>query len=149
VSSSPVDQVEVPPVERQLAFDMAKRALPLAPLLVLACGLGWGADGAWSALAAVVIVVVNLVVAALAMSWAARRSLTTMMAVALGGFVVRMAVIAGVVAIIRDWSWVNLTALAVSILVTQLGLLLWELKYVSASLAYPGLKPTTKEARSS
>jgi hypothetical protein len=142
--------VEVPPVERQLAFDMAKRALPLAPLLVLACGLAWGADGAWSALAAVVIVVVNLVVAAVAMSWAARRSLATMMAVALGGFVVRMAIIAGIVAVIRDWSWVNLTALAVSILVTQLGLLLWELKYVSASLAYPGLKPAAaKEAHRS
>jgi hypothetical protein len=148
-SPANTDQVEVPPVERQLAFDMAKRALPVAPLLILACGLAWGADGAWSALAAVVIVVVNLVVAAVAMSWAARRSLATMMAVALGGFVVRMAIIAGIVAVIRDWSWVNLTALAVSILVTQLGLLLWELKYVSASLAYPGLKPAPKEARSS
>jgi ATP synthase I subunit len=150
VTSPAAVTADVPPVERQLAFDMAKRALPVAPLLVLACGLAWGADGAWSALAAVVIVVVNLLVAALAMSWAARRSLATMTAVALGGFAVRMAVIAGIVAVIRDWSWVNLPALAVSILVTQLGLLLWELKYVSASLAYPGLKPAApKEARSS
>ena len=32
-------------------------------------------------------------------------------------------------------------------LVTHLGLLFWELRYVSASLAFPGLKPTTdKEA---
>ena len=40
-----------------------------------------------------------------------------------------------------------MTALAILILVTHLGLLFWELRYVSASLAFPGLKPTTdKEA---
>ena len=31
-----------------------------------------------------------------------------------------------------------------SIIVTHLGLLLWETKYVSASLAFPGLKPSKK-----
>lgn len=139
-----------PPVERQLALDMARRAIPLAPVLVLVCGLIWGSDGAWSALAAVAIVVVNLIVAAVAMTWAARQSLTMIMAVALGGFVVRMAVIAVIVALIRSQPWVDLTALAVCILVTQLGLLFWELRHVSASLAYPGLRPAApKEARRS
>jgi hypothetical protein len=73
-----------------------------------------------------------------------------LMAVALGGFVVRMAVIAVLIVLIKDQPWVNLTALAVSILVTQLGLLFWELRHVSASLAFPGLKPANpKEARPS
>ena len=41
----------------------------------------------------------------------------------------------------------NMTALGICVLVTHLGLLFWELRYVSASLAFPGLKPTTdKEA---
>jgi len=31
--------------------------------------------------------------------------------------------------------------LALTIGVTHLGLLIWETRYVSASLAYPGLKP--------
>jgi hypothetical protein len=137
-------------VETQLAVDMAKRALPVAPLLVLVSALIWGTDGAWSSLAAVAIVVVNLLTAAAAMTWAARRSMATLMAVALGGFVVRMAVIVLIVALIRDQSWVNLVALAVNILVTQLGLLVLELRYVSASLAFPGLKPAApKEAASS
>ena len=136
-----------PPVERQLALDMAKRALPLAPVLVAISALIWGADGAWSSLVAVAIVLVNLLGAALAMTWAARRSLGTLMAVALGGFVVRMAVVVAIVAVIRDESWVDLVALAVNILVTQLGLLVLELRYVSASLAFPGLKPSAvKEA---
>jgi len=31
-----------------------------------------------------------------------------------------------------------------TLIVTHLGLLFWELRYVSGSLAYPGLKPTKK-----
>jgi hypothetical protein len=140
-------ETQTPPVERQLALDMAKRALPLTPILVAVSALVWGTAGAWSSLVAVAIVVVNLLVAAVAMAWAARRSLGTLMAVALGGFVVRMAVIVGIVALIRHQPWVDLVALALNILVTQLGLLVLELRYVSASLAFPGLKPAApKEA---
>ena len=50
---------------------MAKRAIPLAPVLIAGSALIWGTDGAWSSLVAVAIVVVNLIVAALAMTWAA------------------------------------------------------------------------------
>jgi hypothetical protein len=40
-----------------------------------------------------------------------------------------------------------MVALGVCVLVTHLGLLFWELRYVSMSLAFPGLRPTTdKEA---
>ena len=35
-----------------------------------------------------------------------------------------------------------LKALGVTLIVTHLGLLIWETRHVSASLAYPGLKPT-------
>jgi hypothetical protein len=40
-----------------------------------------------------------------------------------------------------------MTALGITVIVTHLGLLFWELRYVSASLAFPGLKPASnKEA---
>ena len=72
------------------------------------------------------------------------------MATAFGGFAVRMGLVVLVVALVRDEPWIDLTALAVGVLVTHLGLLFWELRYVSASLAYPGLKPgIAKEARTS
>ena len=81
------------------------------------------------------------------LSWAAKISLTAIMAVALGGFALRMGLVVAVLFGVRDAGWVNMTALAILILVTHLGLLFWELRYVSASLAFPGLKPTTdKEA---
>jgi hypothetical protein len=137
---------EAPAVERELAFDMARRGLWAAPAIVALAALVWGGDGAWSALVAVAVVLVNLALAAISLSWAARRSLTLLMAVALGGFLVRMALVTVVMLAVRDQPWIDLVALGVTVVVTHLGLLFWELRYVSASLAYPALKPVHKEA---
>lgn len=134
-----------PPVEKILAFDIAKRALPLAPVVVLIAGLIRGSAGAWSALVAVAVVVVNLLLAAFALNWAAKISLNAIMAVALGGFLARMGLVTLVVLAVRHQSWIDLPTLAVAILGTHLALLAWESRYVSATLAYPALKP--KEAR--
>ena len=130
-----------PPVERELAFHMAKRAVPIAPVIILVAGLLRGADGAWSALLAIVIVVVNLLVAAAMLTWAARISASMLMAVALGGFLLRMLVITGVVWAVQDEPWIDLKTLAVTILVTQLGLLAWECHYVATSLTFPTTQP--------
>lgn len=137
---------EAPAVERELAFDMARRGLWVAPAIVALAALVWGGDGAWSALVAVAVVLVNLALAAISLSWAARRSLTLLMAVAMGGFLVRMALVTVVMLAVRDQPWIDLVALGVTVVVTHLGLLFWELRYVSASLAFPALKPGDKEA---
>ena len=137
---------EASAVERELGFDMARRGLWLAPAIVALAALVWGGDGAWSALVAVAVVLVNLALAAISLSWAARRSLTLLMAVALGGFLVRMGLVTVVMLAVRDQPWIDLVALGVTVVVTHLGLLFWELRYVSASLAYPALKPGHKEA---
>ena len=138
---------EAPEVERELAFDMLKRGVWFAPVVLLLATMIWGVEGAASAALAIALVSVNLVLAALALSWAAKVSLTAIMAVSLGGFAVRMGLVTAVLFAVRDASWVNMTALGICVLVTHLGLLFWELRYVSASLAFPGLKPTTdKEA---
>ena len=134
-------------VERELAFDMLKRGVWFAPVVLLLASVVWGAEGATSGLVAIGLVAVNLVLAALGLSWAAKRSLNMIMAMSLGGFAVRMGLVCAVLFAVRDASWVNLTALGVTVLVTHLGLLFWELRYVSASLAFPGLKPAAdKEA---
>ena len=140
----------VPAVERELANDMVRRGLWVAPAIVLAAAIVWGGDGAWSAALAVAVVLVNLAVSAIALSWAARISGTALMATAMFGFAVRMGVVTLVVYLVRDEPWIDLVAFGVTILVTHLGLLFWELRYVSASLAFPGLKPgVAKEARPS
>ena len=131
-----------PPVERQIVFDIAKRGVLVAPAIVAVAAVARGGAGAVSAALAVVIVLANLGLSGAALSWAARTSLNLLMVVSLGGFLVRMGVLVGIVAAVRHESWVDLPTLAVTLFVTQVGLLLWETKYVSASLAYPGLKPT-------
>jgi hypothetical protein len=136
-----------PEVERELAFDMLKRGVWFMPAILLLASLIWGARGASSAAVAIALVVVNLVLAALALSWAAKVSLTAIMAVSLGGFAVRMGLVCAVLFAVRNATWIDMTALGITVIVTHLGLLFWELRYVSASLAFPGLKPTAdKEA---
>jgi hypothetical protein len=142
---APVPSVSGDP-ERELAFDMLKRGAWFAPLVVIGAAAIWGAAGAASAGVAIALVVVNLLLAALALSWAARRSLNLLMAVALGGFAVRMGLVTVVLLLVKDEPWIDLVALGVTVLVTHLGLLFWELRYVSASLAFPALKPPSKEA---
>ena len=138
---------EAPEVERELAFDMLKRGVWFAPLVVIVATMIWGVEGAASAVLAIALVSVNLVLAALGLSWAAKRSLNHLMVMSLAGFAVRMGLVTAVLFAVRDAAWVNMVALGVCVIVTHLGLLFWELRYVSASLAFPGLKPTTdKEA---
>jgi hypothetical protein len=131
-----------PAVEAELAVDMARRVLPVVPVIVLVAGLAWGVDGGLSAAFAVVLVLANLALSAALLGWAARRSLALLMGAALGGFVFRLLLLAGVVWAVKDQSWVEMVPLGLTLVVTHLGLLVWETRHVSASLAYPGLKPT-------
>lgn len=128
-------------VERTVATDMIRRALPALPVLVLVAGLIWGLDGALSAAFAIGLVLLNFLVAASIMARAAGRSLSMLMVAALGGFVVRLALITIAVLAVKDQSWVELVPLGLTLVVTHLGLLIWETRHVSMSLAFPAVKP--------
>lgn len=134
------DAAVVPSVETELAGDMVKHAIPIAPAIILVAGLTAGANGAWTAALAIVVVAANFLLAAVSLSWAARTSPVALMAVALGGFLVRMGLLTAVILAVRHASWINLSVLAITILATQLGLLFWEMRYVGGSLAFPGVK---------
>ena len=121
---------------------MARRMVPVLPVLVVVAGLIWGADGAISAALAVVLVLGNLALSAALLGWAARISLALLMAAALGGFILRLVLLTAVVYAVKDQGWVDIVALGITLAVTHVGLLIWETRHVSASLAYPGLKPT-------
>lgn len=133
--------VPVPAVEQQVAFDMVRRALPVAPLLMGACALGWGLDGALSSGFAIALVLANLALSAVLLATAAKLGLAVLMAAALGGYVVRLALVTAAVLLVKDLAWVAMVPLGLTIIVTHLGLLFWETRHVSLSLAYPGLKP--------
>jgi hypothetical protein len=134
-------RLEGPSPERDIALDLARRAVPVAPVLIALCAAVWGWDGAVSCAYAVVLVVVNFVLSAALLAWTARISLTLMMGAALGGYLIRLALVFLAVYLVKDASWVELVPLGLTIIVTHLGLLFWETRYVSASLAFPSLRP--------
>jgi hypothetical protein len=139
--TNPADDYVYTPPELDIWRDLVRKGLPAAPVFAVVCGLIWGVNGALSALYGVAIVLVNFGLAALFMAWAAKVSPTVLMAACFGGFFVRMGVVLVAVLAVKGASWVALPALLVTILVTHIGLLIWETRAVSASLAYPGLKP--------
>jgi hypothetical protein len=138
-----VTRVEGPAPERDIARDLVKKGVIVAPVLVAVCWAIWGASGGASALYAIAIVCVNFLLSAAIISITARVSLGMMMAAVLFGYLARLAMIAVAIIAVRDASWVSIVPLGLTIIVTHLGLLFWELRYVSISLAFPGLKPTS------
>jgi hypothetical protein len=133
-----------PAPEVSVSNDMVKRGLLVAPLLIAVCGLIWGANGAASSAYAIAIVLVNFALAAAIVAVTAKISLRLMMASIMFGYLVRLGLIFLAVYLVKDAGWISLPALGATIIFTHLGLLVWELKYVAISLAYPGLKPTAK-----
>lgn len=137
-----------PAPEPVLVRDMAKRGLAFAPAAIAVCALIWGHDGALSAGYAVALVLANFVVAAWMLSTAARISYGLLMGAALFGFLLRLGLVSAAVLLVKDAAWVEPVALGLTLVVAHLGLLFWELRYVSISLAHPGLRPTPKETSS-
>ncbi len=138
-----------PAPEVAVSTDMMKRGLVVAPLLIAICGLIWGLNGASSSAYAIGIVLVNFALAAGIVAVTAKISLRLMMGSVLFGYLVRLALIFLAVYLVKDAGWISLPALGATIIFTHLGLLVWELKYVAMSLAYPGLKPKPSDLSNS
>jgi hypothetical protein len=142
---SPVaTRAEGPAVEMDIAGDLVRHALPLAPVLIGASAVVWGWAGALSCGYAIALVVANFLLAAALMSWSARISLGFMMGTVLVGYAVRLALIFVAVWAVKDLWWFEAWPLGLTLIVTHLGLLFWETRHVSASLAFPGLKPPAR-----
>jgi len=130
--------------EIQVSFDILRRGAYASPVIVAVCAVFAGLDGVFSALYGMALVLVNFFCAAGLVAVTARISLGLMMGAVLFGYIARLGLIFLAVILVRDASWISLTALGLTIIVTHLGLLVWEMRYVAASLTYPGLKPRRK-----
>ena len=130
-----------PPVERRIAVDLARHGLLVAPAVILVAGALRGVDGAASAALGLAVLVLNFFAAAVSLEWGARRGGNVLFAVALGGFLFRMVSIL-IVFLVADalFGWADVVVLGLTLFITHLGLLFWELRSVSFSLAAPGLR---------
>jgi hypothetical protein len=130
-----------PAPEAALARDIVKRGLIASPILLGLSAAFWGLNGAYSCAYALAIVFGNFGLAAALVAYAARISYALMMASMMFGYLLRMGLVAVAVFAVRNLEWVEFIPLGLTIIVAHLGLLFWEMRYVSLSLAYPGLKP--------
>jgi hypothetical protein len=130
-----------PAVEAQIVKDMLRRTWPILPAVVLLVAVLAGANGAISVGYAMALVVVNFVLAAIMLTYAGRISIAALGAAALFGYLLRLGLLTVAVLAVRNASWFRPIPLGITIIVTHLALLIWEMRYISASLAFPGLKP--------
>ena len=136
VSSSSHDAIEV-----KISLDLVKRAAYVTPVAVVVAAMIWDGPGAASALFAIGLVIVNFLLSAVLVSGAARISVGLVMAATLFGYLIRLGLILVAFLLVRDLGWISRPALGSTIIVSHLGLLVWELKYVAISLAHAGIKP--------
>lgn len=129
--------------EQQIARDLAVRTVLVAPLMLALGAVFWGWHGFWSSGYGLVIVGINFLLGAAAITWSAKISPAVMFGAVMFGFVARLGIITAAVLPIRNSEWFEVAPFAISLLVTHLGLLAWETRHVAASLAFPGLKPGT------
>jgi hypothetical protein len=131
----------IPPVERHIALDLARRGLLIAPLVILLAGVLRGFDGAAGAAVGLGIVLANFLIAAYAIGRVAGTTPKLVGAVALGSYVVRLGTILVALLLLRNVDALDFVALGITLVAAHLLLLAWEAPHVSMSLAAPGLKP--------
>jgi len=133
--------VDGPPPAWAVALDMAKRSIWLLPVLVIVSAAFWGMDGVLSSLYALAIVVCNFLLAAWLLAVGGRIGPAAMGGFAMFGFLLRLGLIFVAVLLVKDAAWVELVPLGITLVVTHLVLLFWEMRHISSALAFPGLKP--------
>lgn len=134
-------RVEGPSPAMAVAVDLAKRSLWILPIAVLVSAAGWGMNGVASTLYAIAIVVVNFLLAGWMLKVSGRISAAAMGAAAMFGFLLRLGLIFLAVLLVKDAGWLELVPFGVTLVATHLVLLFWEMRHISSSLAFPGLKP--------
>jgi len=123
----------------QVVLDMLKRGAIVAPVMI---GLGWLIWGSATSVAfGLALIFVNFFLSAWIIQVTARISFAALAGGAMFGFLIRLGIVTVAVLLVRNADWIDLVALGVTIIITHHGLLFWELRYISGSLAYPGLKP--------
>ncbi len=137
---------EAPPpsiekIEREIAVDLAKKAAIVTPLVVLGLGIWRGPDAALGAFLALALIVVNFLASAAILGWTAKHAPHALAGVAMLSFLGRLVIITIIGAGIKQLDIVDFPVFAITLVVSYLALLFWEMRSISLTLAHPGLKP--------
>ena len=126
--------------------ELIRRVAPFGPpAIVVALLLGALVDGwntGWSAAIGVAVVLGNFIASGLPIAWAARISPTVMAAVVAAGFVVRLALIAAIIALLNQVAWFSTVAFVATVMPATIVLLVFELKVMSSRVLQANLWAT-------
>jgi ATP synthase protein I len=118
--------------------ELVRRLLPFSvPVFAIAVVSGWvlgDAGAAWSAGIGVAAVAANFAGYGYSVAWAARISPTLLMAVALGGFVVRLAILTVALVLLDRLAWFSPVAFVAAFAPTTIALLVVELKLLAGRM---------------
>ena len=118
--------------------ELVRRLLPYSvPVLAIAAFVGWllgGVGAGTSAGVAVAFVAVNVVANAVSMAWAARTSPVLLMAVGIGGFVVRLATFTVALFLLDRLAWFSPMAFTSVFVPTTIALLVLEMRLLSGRM---------------
>ena len=119
----------------------------MAALLVMAAGVVVGSDGTgFSAGLGIAVVLVNFVASGLSLAWAAERSLSTVPAVALGGFAARLITVVAVMALLDPVPWFSPAAFGLTAIPAFFAILVVESVLVFKGLGSPLLPSNASES---
>ena len=118
--------------------ELVRRLLPFAvPAIAIAAGVGavlGGSGAAWSAAIAIAIVALNFVAHAGSIGWAARISPMILMAVGLGGYVVRLAAFTVALLLLERLAWFSALAFVAAFAPATIALLAVEMRLLTGRM---------------
>ena len=128
--------------ERDIARDLVKHGLIIAPFAIGVGAFARGWAGATGVAVALGVVLFNYLIAGTAQSWAAGKDSPGLLGgTVLVSLIVRFVVVIVALSLLRDRSFLDYSTFGIALVASHLGLLAWEAKSVHLSLAFPGLKP--------
>jgi hypothetical protein len=131
-------------------LELVRKAAPVtAPAFVVALTIGSAAGGwgtGWSAAIGVAVVSLNFVASGLSMARAARISLMALAAVGMAGWVLRLALIVGLMFFLNGFHWFSPLAFGLAVVPATLLLLAYEMKLLARGHGHElVLLPAAKE----
>lgn len=138
-------QPSIDQIESRIAHDLARHALIVAPIAIVAVGVWRGVPAGAAVALAFALVVANFLGAAWVLGWVARTSPELLMGAAMMSFLVRLVLITAIGVGIKELDIVDWQVFCITLVASYLGLLFWEMRSISLSMASPGLKPKPNE----
>ncbi|MGZ8733651.1 MAG: ATP synthase subunit I [Acidimicrobiia bacterium] len=131
----------VPDHESEIARDLARRTLFVAPIVLIVAGLWQGWEGVVGAALGLVVVAANFLVLAKLMATGAKAGAQAVAFAAMLSYAVLLIVVTLLAVILRGISQVDLASFVVTIAIVHLALLFLELPKLGLTPGAPGLKP--------